>query len=285
MIRCLSMRTLFLTSVAMLAFAANSVLCRLALGSDDIDAGSFTAIRLGAGALILLLIVARRNWNAVRRPAGSWVSAGMLFLYAAAFSFAYRDLAAGTGALLLFGAVQLTMLLTAVYAGERPPALEWAGLALAFGGLLYLVMPGLSAPPLLGTVLMTVAGVAWGVYSLRGRRADDALGQTGGNFLRSVPFALAIGLATFGLAHVTPRGVLLAVLSGGVTSGMGYVIWYAALRTLTATRAALVQLSVPVIAALGGTVFLTEAITLRLVVASALVLGGIALAVTARTSK
>lgn len=272
----------FLTFLAMIAFAANSVLCRLALGTGSIDAGSFTAIRLGSGAIVLVLLVARRNEPREKQQQGSWISGAMLFLYAAAFSFAYRELTAGTGALLLFGAVQLTMLLAAVYAGERPPTTEWSGLALAFGGLVYLVLPGLRAPAPLGTLLMAVSGLAWGVYSLRGRGAGDPLGHTAGNFLRSVPFAVAIGLATLPLAHLTAHGVGLAILSGAVTSGLGYVAWYAALRNLTATRAALVQLSVPVIAAIGGMLFLAEAITLRLIIASALVLGGIGLAVNSR---
>lgn len=263
----------------MLAFAANSVLCRLALGSAAIDAASFTAIRLGSGAVVLILLAQGRRREIFLGRRGSWRSATMLFVYAAAFSFAYRNLSAGTGSLILFASVQLTMLFYAIASGERPGAAEWFGLALAFGGLVYLVLPGLSSPPTLNAGLMAIAGIAWGIYSLRGRGASDALGVTAGNFLRAVPFALTAILATLGTGHATPRGVVLAVVSGGVASGIGYVIWYAALRGLTSTRAALVQLSVPVIAALGGVVLLRENVTTRLVVASLLVLSGIALAV------
>ena len=276
---------LILTCIAMLAFAANSVLCRLALGAAAIDAASFTAIRLSSGAAVLVLVAAGRRREIISGQRGSWRSAIMLFLYAAAFSFAYRNLSAGTGALILFASVQLTMLLFAIFSGERPGAAEWFGLALAFGGLVYLVSPGLSAPPTLNAGLMAIAGVAWGVYSLRGRGASDALGVTAGNFLRTVPFALVVAFAMLEAEHITQRGVLLAILSGALTSGIGYAIWYAALRSLTATRAALVQLSVPVIAALGGVSLLQENVTVRLVIASLLVLSGIALAVSTRPLK
>jgi drug/metabolite transporter (DMT)-like permease len=276
---------LILTCLAMLAFAANSVLCRLALRVATIDAASFTAIRLGSGAAMLMLLTAGRRKKIIFGQRGSWLSAAMLFLYAAAFSFAYRNLSAGTGALILFASVQLTMLLYAIFAGERTGAAEWFGLALAFGGLVYLVSPGLSAPPALNASLMAIAGGAWGVYSLRGRGASDALGVTAGNFLRAVPFALITALVMIGTAHATQRGVILALLSGALTSGIGYVIWYAALRSLTATRAALVQLSVPIIAALGGVALLHENITARLVIASLLVLSGIALAISTRSTQ
>jgi len=276
---------LILTCIAMLAFAANSVLCRLALGAAAIDAASFTAIRLSSGAAVLVLVAAGRRREIISGQRGSWRSAIMLFLYAAAFSFAYRNLSAGTGALILFASVQLTMLLFAIFSGERPGAAEWFGLALAFGGLVYLVSPGLSAPPALNAGLMAIAGVAWGVYSLRGRGASDALGVTAGNFLRTVPFALVVAFAMLEAEHITQRGVLLAISSGALTSGIGYAIWYAALRSLTATRAALVQLSVPVIAALGGVSLLQENVTVRLVIASLLVLSGIALAVSTRPLK
>jgi len=273
---------LILTCIAMLAFAANSVLCRLALGAAAIDAASFTTIRLSSGAAMLMLLAAGRRREIISGQRGSWRSAVMLFLYAGAFSFAYQNLSAGTGALILFASVQLTMLLYAIFSGEHPGAAEWFGLALAFGGLVYLVSPGLTAPPALNAGLMAIAGVAWGVYSLRGRGASDALGVTAGNFLRSAPFAIIATLVTIGTGHATQRGVVLAILSGALTSGIGYAIWYAALRNLTATRAALVQLSVPVIAALGGVALLNENVTARLVIASVLVLSGIALAVCTR---
>lgn len=266
----------------MLAFAANSILCRLALGAAAIDAASFTAIRLGSGALVLVLLARGRRREILFGGRGSWRSAAMLFIYAAAFSFAYRNLSAGTGALILFAAVQLTMLFHAIFSGERPGSAEWFGLALAFGGLIYLVLPGLSAPPAFNAGLMTAAGIAWGIYSLRGRGTSDALGVTAGNFLRAVPFAVIAVIVTLADRHATLRGVILAVVSGAITSGIGYAIWYAALRGLTSTRAALVQLSVPVIAAAGGVAILQEKLTTRLVIASLLVLSGIALAVCTR---
>ncbi|MFT3867902.1 MAG: DMT family transporter [Nibricoccus sp.] len=254
----------------------------MALGSGTIDAASFTTIRLGSGALMLALLAQGRRREIFSGQRGSWRSAVMLFVYAAAFSFAYRNLSAGTGALILFASVQLTMLLFAIFSGERPGAAEWFGLALAFGGLVYLVLPGLSSPPALNAGLMTLAGAAWGIYSLRGRGSVDALGVTIGNFLRAVPFALVATVVTLSDRHATQRGALLAMLSGAIMSGLGYVVWYSALRGLTSTRAALVQLSVPVIAALGGVVLLHEKVTTRLVIASLLVLSGIALAVCTR---
>ena len=278
------LRTALITAVAMVAFAANSVICRLALGRDAIDAASFTLIRLGAGALVLSLIITlkRRPNPPVQKPRRNWPSAGMLFLYAIGFSFAYRNLSAGTGALILFGLVQLTMLIGAIVGGERPPISEWAGVVLAVAGLVWLVLPGLSAPPLTGAVLMAIAGIAWGVYSLRGRRCSDALRDTAANFVYSVPMAVIASLLFINTAKISASGFALAVLSGAVTSGLGYVVWYAALRGLTPIRAAIVQLSVPVIAGLGGVGLLGEAVTVRLVVAATLVLGGIALAVLSR---
>jgi len=266
-----------LTLLAMVAFAANSVLCRLALRHTGIDPASFTTIRLLSGALALWLIVRLRG----RAPsvAGSWPSAFALFAYAAAFSFAYVTLPAGTGALLHFGAVQATMILAGLRAGERLGARQSAGLALALGGLAMLLLPGISAPPPGGSALMLGAGIAWGVYSLRGRGAADPASTTAGNFLRAAPLGVALSLAMLPWARLDGLGVGYAVLSGALASGAGYAVWYAALRGLTATRAATVQLSVPVIAALGGVVLLGEPITLRLVLASAATLGGIALVV------
>ncbi len=266
----------------MLAFAANSVFCRLALGRAAIDAASFTLLRLVAGAVALLLIcrVQGKAGRAMLRLDAP--SAAALFVYAAAFSFAYRELTAGTGALLLFGAVQVTMIGTGLLRGERPAAAEWLGLLLALGGLGWLVSPGLAAPPLFGAGLMTLAGVAWGVYSLRGRKSGDPLQTTAANFLWAMPMGLLLFVAGPGGAHVSPAGILWAVLSGALASGVGYAVWYAALPRLTATRAATVQLTVPVLAALGGVVFLAETISPRLVLASLLVLGGVALAILGR---
>lgn len=274
-------RTALLTTLAMLAFAGNSLFCRLALRDTEIDAASFTAIRLAAGALVLAALLMLRG----KRPTagGSWPMAAMLFAYAVCFSFAYRDLTAATGALLLFGAVQFTMTGYGLWTGEQIRGLKLVGLLLALGGLVWLLLPGLAAPPLLAAALMLVAGAAWGVYSLLGMGAGDPTAATGGNFLRSLPFAAALALTatTAGTTAgtVDHTGALYAVLSGAVTSGLGYVLWYAALPMLRATSAATVQLSVPAIAALGGAMLLAEPVTMRLLVASVAVLGGIALTI------
>jgi drug/metabolite transporter (DMT)-like permease len=272
-----------LTAFAMAAFAANSILCRLALGGETIDAASFSSVRLASGALTLLLITAVTGRAGAFRNRGDWGSAGVLFLYAVPFSFAYLDLGAGTGALLLFGAVQATMILAGLLAGERPHPLEWAGLGVALIGLIYLVFPGLTAPPLGGSLLMLTAGVAWGAYSLRGRGAADPIGATTGNFVRAVPLALAVSAAFITRSHLSTEGLALAFASGAVASGCGYVVWYAALRGLTATQAATVQLSVPVLAAAGGVAFLAEAVSVRLLLSSVAILGGVGLALSGRT--
>ncbi|WP_407278350.1 DMT family transporter [Aromatoleum evansii] len=275
-----SVRIASLTLVTMIAFAANSVLCRLALQHTSIDPASFTVIRLVSGAVMLAILLQWRRQ--VPGKAGNWGSALALFAYAAGFSFAYVSLPTGVGALLLFAAVQATMILTGIARGERLRTQQTAGLLLAFGGLVYLLLPGLSAPPLGGALLMIGAGIAWGVYSLRGRKTSDALAATGGNFLRTVPMALALGILGSGEVRVDADGALYAVLSGAVASGAGYAVWYAALRGLTATSAATVQLSVPVIAAVGGVLFLGEAVTLRLVLSSVAILGGVAIVLLAR---
>ena len=257
------------------------MLCRQALAGGLIDPAGFTTLRLLSGAATLVLIqAARGEWRALR-TAGGWGSALALFLYAAPFSFAYVTLGAATGALILFGAVQTTMLVAGARGGERPHGREWIGLAVAVGGLLFLTAPGLTAPPLLGSVLMAGAGMAWGIYSLRGRGESRPLAATAGNFLRAVPPAAALSALLLPGAGLTPGGAVLAVISGSVTSGLGYVLWYAALPGLSATRAAIVQLSVPILAALGGVLLLGETITLRLGLSSVLILGGVGLAVTA----
>jgi len=276
-------RTLALTALAMTAFAGNSLLCRIALKHTSLDAASFTSIRLLSGALVLWLVA--RRWRSAQSGAGSWPSALALFAYAAGFSFAYVSLPAATGALLLFGAVQATMIGYGLWKGERFRPLQLAGLALAFGGIVGLLLPGLSAPPLAGALLMLGAGVAWGVYSLRGKGAGDPTRVTAGNFLRAVPLALALSLSMLilqGGASLDAAGVGYAVASGALTSGLGYALWYAVLPALKATTAATVQLSVPVLAALGGIAFLGEPVTLRLAMASAAILGGIALVVLQR---
>ncbi|MCL4682818.1 MAG: DMT family transporter [Rhodocyclaceae bacterium] len=275
-----SARTHLLTTLTMLAFAGNSVLCRIALRETGIDAASFTTIRLASGAVVLWLIV--RGFRCAQAGGGSWMSALMLFAYAAGFSFAYLSLTTATGALLLFGAVQATMILWGLWRGERFGAWQLAGLALAVGGLVGLLLPGLSAPPLAGAALMLMAGAAWGVYSIRGKGAGDATRVTAGNFLRAVPFAVvlsALSLLPLAGARLDAAGVAYALASGAITSGLGYAIWYTVLPALKATSAATVQLSVPVIAALGGIVFLGEAVTLRFALASIAILGGITLVI------
>jgi drug/metabolite transporter (DMT)-like permease len=276
-----NLRTITFTALALVAFAANSVLCRIALSQATIDAATFSTIRLTAGAATLLLITVLTRGGAPRVET-SWISAAMLFLYAVPFSFAYIRLTTGAGALILFGCVQLTMMSAALWSGERPHPLQWLGLSLALGGLVYLVLPGLAAPSLLGASLMALAGFSWGVYSLRGRGAADPLAQTTNNFVRTVPLVLVVSLFTMPQFHVQREGVLLAVASGALASGLGYVVWYQALRGLTATRAAVVQLLVPILAAVGGVIFLAEAISLRLAVATVIVLGGITLALIGR---
>ena len=276
MVRMSRLRILVLTLLAMIAFAGNSLLCRAALQASHIDAASFTTIRVVAGALALWLIVRLQSGSAAK--AGSWPSAFALFAYAAAFSFAYLTLTAATGALILFGAVQATMIGTAIWRGDRLGGWQLLGVACAFGGLVGLLLPGLSAPPLGGAGLMLLAGIAWGVYSLRGKGAGDPLQATAGNFLRAVPFALGLSLAMLPWARSDLAGAALAVASGALTSGIGYAIWYTALRGLKAASAATVQLSVPPLAAIGGVVLLGEPATLRLLVASVAILGGIALA-------
>ena len=275
-------RTAVLTAIALVAFAANSVLCRLALGEGAIDAASFTTFRLGSGAVALWILRSLIRGPGAPRSGLAWLGASMLFLYAVAFSFAYLSLGAGTGALILFASVQLTMILAGLRAGERPHFREAVGLLLALGGLVYLVWPGLTAPSLAGSTLMTAAGIAWGVYSLRGRGTTDPLAATADSFVRAVPFVLITSLVFLPSRRWSAEGVGLAMLSGAGTSGLGYVIWYAALQGLTATRAAIVQLAVPVLAAAGGVVFLSEPLSLRLLASAIAILGGVALAVRGR---
>ena len=274
-----SARIVVLTLLALLAFAGNSLLCRAALSRTGIDAASFTAVRLLSGALMLWVLVALRG--KARAGKGSWLSALALFAYAAGFSFAYLQLSAAAGALILFGAVQTTMIAYGLWSGERLRAAQLSGLVLAGAGLVGLLLPGLSAPPLTGALLMLGAGSAWGMYSVRGKGAGDPLEVTAGNFLRSVPMALGLGVLLLRGAAFDPAGVWYAFLSGALTSGVGYAIWYAALPSLRSTTAAAVQLSVPVIAGLGGAVFLDEPVTLRLLAASVAIIGGIALVVLA----
>lgn len=279
-------RTALLTAIAMFAFAGNSLLCRLALKGTAIDPSTFTLVRIVSAALVLWVI--RRTRGVGGRLGGNWASALALFVYAAAFSFAYVRLAAGTGALLLFGAVQATMIGYGVVNGERMRARQWLGLLIALAGLVWLVLPSAVSAlstPLGASMLMLGAGAAWGVYSLRGRSAADPVATTAGNFLRAVPFAVALSVATIGRVSLDGAGLAYAIVSGAVTSGAGYIVWYAALKQLKASSAASVQLSVPVITAVGGIVLLGEPLTVRLVVGSAAILGGVALVIAGRKAQ
>ncbi|MEH6443119.1 MAG: DMT family transporter [Oceanospirillaceae bacterium] len=287
------LQTVFYTLLALTAFAANSVLCRLALemrvDGAAIDAGSFTIVRLASGIAALLLIFWIRsliqktagkapNESGVKSN-GSWFAAIMLFLYAAGFSYAYISLETGTGALILFGVVQMTMIGVSIYNGNKLHYTEWIGVALAFAGFAYLMLPGVSAPSMQGLVLMTIAGVAWGYYTLAGKKTQDPLRDTSFNFLRTTPFILALAFYNYEGYYFSAQGLMLAVASGALTSGVGYTIWYIALRSLKTMQAAVLQLLVPVIAALGGVLFVNEALTNRLLVSAILILGGILLVV------
>ncbi len=273
-------RVFTLTLLAMIAFASNSLLCRAALKHTSIDAATFTFVRIFSGAAVLWVLIKMRKVTS--KESGNWWSGLALFVYAAAFSFAYVDLAAGTGALLLFGAVQATMILWGFGKGERLDAIQIVGLLLAAAGLVVLLFPGLAAPPIGGSILMLAAGLAWGVYSLRGKSSRDAIAATAGNFLRAVPFAALVSVVMLPKMHLDSLGITYAVISGAITSGLGYVIWYAALAGLKAASAATVQLSVPVLAATGGILLLGEPITLRYAIASIAVLGGIFLVIIER---
>ncbi|WP_026006178.1 DMT family transporter [Moritella dasanensis] len=269
------LKTSLLTGLALIAFAANSVLCRLALGSGAIDASSFTIIRLLSGALVLSIILSMKGRHKGVSSKGSWTAGLMLFLYAITFSYAYLSVDTGTGALILFGAVQITMILLSLMSGTRLHISEWAGVIVAFTGFIYLVLPSVTTPSINGLLLMTVSGVAWGVYTLKGRSSKNPLMDTTYNFLRTIPFVVLLVVFTLHNLNYSSEGIMLALLSGAITSGVGYTIWYIALTSLSSTQAAVIQLSVPVIAALGGVMFVSETITTRLIISTAIVLGGI----------
>ena len=275
-------RTLSLTLLALFAFAANSLLCRYALLDEAIDASSFTALRLFSGAitLVVLLLVFQRPKPI--KPAGNWLAGSMLFCYACAFSFAYTLLGAAMGALILFGVVQISMILFSLRQGQRLHLTEWVGLLLAFFGLVYLVLPGLTAPPLFGSILMVISGLAWATYTIQGQGSSNALADTTFNFIRTLPFIAMLMLYSIDTIMMTTEGVVLAIISGAVTSAIGYAIWYRALRELTSTQAAVVQLLVPVITAFAGVLLLAEPLTWRLTLSSLFILGGIALVIIGR---
>ncbi|MFC4700606.1 DMT family transporter [Glaciecola siphonariae] len=271
--------------LALLAFAANSVLCRLALSSANIDPASFTAIRLLSGAVTLVVILLFRQWRSSKPPLvtiseqsknrGSWAGALSLFVYAVGFSYAYIELDTGTGALILFASVQFSMIAYGLFKGERLNLVQWCGLAAAFAGLLFLLYPTISTPTLTGALLMLCAGLAWGIYSILGKQSQDALSDTAFNFARSTLLVAILAIAAFSQANFNEYGLILAIASGALASGIGYAIWYSVLPTLSAMSAAVSQLTVPIIAALGGLIVVNEGISLRLVIASVCVLGGV----------
>ena len=282
-------RTILFTAFALIAFAANSLFNRLALGSNAIDASSYVGIRLVSGAATLWLLnsVSKGILTFSNKPfldnfKPRFLSAFYLFAYGIAFSYAYRSLNSGMGAFILFGTVQTTMLSMAVLKGERPHISEWLGLAVALGGLVYLVFPGLSAPDPFGAFLMLISGIAWAFYTLRGRGVKDPLETTALNFICSVPMVLLVNMVYIQKAHISIEGVIYAFISGALTSGVGYAIWYTALRGLTTTQAALLQLLVPILAAIGGVIFLSENITTRLIIAGILIMAGVILALTGK---
>jgi len=277
-------KTALLTAAALVCFAANSILCRLALARGAIDPAGFTGIRLACGALVLA-VIAPRSEGARPSRAWSWRSAAALFLYAAPFSYAYVSLGAAVGALVLFAVVQATMIGSGLARGDRPGALVWFGLAVAIAGLVGLAAPGARAPDPLGLAAMAVAGAAWGIYTLRGRASGaDPVVANAAAFARTVPFAAALVVAAGAAGRLSgsPRGALLAVASGAFASGLGYALWYAALRGLTVARAAILQLLVPVLAASGGVFLLGEVASPRLLLAGAAILVGVALAIAGR---
>lgn len=289
------LKTVLLTSLALMAFAANSVLCRLALGSGAIDATSFTAIRLCSGAVALFIIFSMKRGIEKRSRGrhksahkghhidniskGSWAAGLMLFLYAVTFSYAYLSVDTGTGALILFGAVQITMIVLSMCSGKRLHISEWCGVITAFAGFIYLVLPSVTTPSLDGLILMTISGASWGIYTLMGRGSKNPLMETSYNFLKTLPFVVILVIFSQHNLNNSTEGIVLALLSGAVTSGAGYTIWYMALGGLSSTQAAVLQLSVPVIAAIGGVIFVSETITARLSVSAVIVLGGILMVV------
>ena len=269
------MKIALCTTLALLAFAGNSILCRLALGDGAIDAASFTGIRLLSGIIVLAVILKITPTSGVSTSKGSWKASFMLFLYAITFSFAYISLETGVGALILFGSVQITMILVGLFSGNKLHYSEWLGVIVAFSGFVYLVLPDLTTPSLIGFILMSVAGVAWGFYTLAGKGTKNPLSDTAYNFIRTLPLVLILTAITFQYAALSQKGILLAVLSGGIASGVGYTIWYIALGGLSTIQAAVLQLLVPVIATIGGVFFANEIFTLRLALSSLMVLGGI----------
>lgn len=277
------LETSLLTGLALIAFAANSVLCRLALGNEAIDASSFTGIRLLSGAITLFVILnikeCMKGSNKGASSKGSWSASFTLFLYAITFSYAYLSVDTGTGALILFGSVQITMIMLSLISGTRLHLIEWSGVIIAFTGFIYLILPNITTPSINGFILMTVSGISWGIYTLKGRSSKNPLMDTTYNFLRTIPFVALLAVFTMENMSYSSEGIILALISGALTSGVGYTIWYIALGGLSSTQAAVIQLSVPVIAAIGGVIFVSETITIRLIISATIVLSGILMVV------
>ncbi len=278
------------TTLALIAFAANSVLCRLALGDDSIDAASFTIIRLLSGAITLWVLLHFKKIfysksNNQEESKGSWYGSLMLFIYALTFSFAYITLDTATGALILFGSVQITMILINTIKGNRLHIVEWFGVVLAFIGFVYLMLPGINTPSAFGFILMTISGIAWGLYTLNGRSSENPLMDTAHNFIKTIPLVIVVALIQLLImknTHLSSTGIILAILSGAIASGVGYSIWYSALPNLSVVLSAVLQLLVPVIAALGGVLLVNELITQRLLLSALMILGGILLVIIAK---
>ncbi|MEM1155418.1 MAG: DMT family transporter [Pseudomonadota bacterium] len=277
------MKTVLYTALALLAFAGNSVLCRHALSDGSIDAASFTVARMLSGIVVLALLLMMTRSASAKKAKGSWKAAGFLFLYAAAFSYAFLSLDTGTGALILFGTVQITMILTGLAQGNKLLGLEWFGVLVAFSGFVYLVLPHLTTPSIKGFILMAIAGISWAFYTLNGMKSENPLSDTSYNFLRTLPLVLILLALTVQTADLSSKGLVLAVVSGGVTSGIGYAIWYRALPGLSTLQAGILQLLVPVIAAAGGVAFTNEVISLHLLTSSLLIIGGILAVILSRT--
>ena len=270
-----TLKTIVLTSFSLIAFAGNSILCKLALGQNRLDAASFTIIRLLSGIIVLLLIskIFGRKSNPTKNK--NWISSAALFLYAVNFSYAYISLDTGTGALILFGAVQITMILASLIFGNKLHLVEWIGIASACLGFIYLVQPSLTTPSLTGFILMTVAGIAWGIYTLRGKGSKQAIQDSASNFFYTLPFVVTLLIIEFNNTNLSRSGIVLAIVSGAVASGMGYTVWYMTVKRLSTLQASVVQLLVPVIAAVGGVIFAQESISMRLILSSIAILGGI----------
>jgi drug/metabolite transporter (DMT)-like permease len=271
------MRIMMITLLALFAFAANSLITRFALEKTTIDEASFIMFRVVSGALFLwLFLVIKKDKKILQN--GTWFAAFSLFIYAVSFTYGYGLIAAGTGALLLFGSVQITMTIAGYREGDRLNVIQLLGFALALGGLVILMLPGISAPSFMGAFLMCISGVAWSIYTLQGRGVNNPAAATTGNFIKAAPMALLLWLIVYvsanDIINLASDGVIYALISGIVTSGIGYIIWYSVLPELKATQAAIIQLSVPLFVTLAGAILLNESITLRIVIASFAILAG-----------